>query len=47
MISQYAIASDFENSLLFFPVLRENGTVIGAVNLRMIGGEGVGMPTIH
>jgi hypothetical protein len=37
--SQHAIASDFQNSLLFFPVLRENGTVIRAASLRMIGGK--------
>jgi hypothetical protein len=30
MISQHVIASDFQNSLLFFPVLREKGIVIGS-----------------
>jgi hypothetical protein len=44
MTSHHAIDSDFQNSLIFFPVLRENGIIGGAASLRMIGGEGVVMP---
>jgi hypothetical protein len=42
--SRHTIASDFQNSLLFFPVLRERGIIIGIANLWMIGGDGASIP---
>jgi hypothetical protein len=39
MKSHHIVASDFQNSLLFFPVLRENGAAVGAASLWMIGGR--------
>jgi hypothetical protein len=44
MTSQHEIDSDFQNSLLFFPVLRENGIEMGIASPRKTGGEGVILP---
>jgi hypothetical protein len=33
----------FSKLPVIFPVLRENGIIIGIASLRMIGGEGAGM----
>ncbi|HLK80216.1 MAG TPA: hypothetical protein VKT99_01795, partial [Xanthobacteraceae bacterium] len=47
MISQHSDSDGSSKFPVIFPVLRENGILVGAANLRTIGGKSTVMPRYH